>query len=93
MTRFRHALSQEGNARVYGPGGPHLDADRAFQKWGGGGRRPSTSGARGPTITPPAAWFFAALPFQLLAQVCITHAIRKLGPQAGAESGWCAARV
>ena len=32
-----------------------------------------------------AAWFWAALPFQLLAQVCITHALRALGPQAGAK--------
>jgi len=32
-----------------------------------------------------AAWFWAALPFQLLAQVCITHALRALGPQAGAR--------
>ena len=38
------------------------------------------------------ALIWAALPFQLLAQVCITHALRALGPQAGAR-GSSAARV
>ena len=38
-----------------------------------------------------AAWFWAALPFQLLAQVCITHALRALGPQAGAK--WLRAKA
>ena len=32
-----------------------------------------------------AAFIWLALPFQLLAQILITHALRALGPQAGAK--------
>ena len=89
MTRFRHALSQEGNARVYGPGGPHLDADRAFQEMGWWRETAVYQWcawlATSAYAYASAAWFWAALPFQLLAQVCITHALRALGPQAGAK--------
>ena len=85
MTRFRHALSQEGNARVYGPGGPHLAADRAFQEMGWWRETAVYRWCAWAYDYAAAAWFWAALPFQLLAQVCITHALRALGPQAGAK--------
>ncbi len=91
MTRFRHYNSQEAHARLRAPSGENLDADRAFQEMGRSWWRETALYQWCAWLAmctydyATAAFIFAALPFQLLAQVCITHALRALGPQAGAK--------